>query len=122
MRADLIELIERLKEASEGDHARGCDGRQYSCSCGYDDRIFQAAADAATYLSALSVAPKADRDTTIAALQEELARVREALTKIAGVSEYRDGVGLCQFRPAMSAELAQETAYYALAALGGSDA
>lgn len=23
----------------QDDHARGCEGRQYTCTCGYDDRI-----------------------------------------------------------------------------------
>lgn len=62
-----------------------------------------------------------ERDATISQLQAEVERMREALKKIADVSEYRDGIGLCQFRPAMSAELAQETAYQALFALGGSN-
>lgn len=30
-----MELVERLP----GDHSRGCDGRNYVCSCGYDDRV-----------------------------------------------------------------------------------
>ena len=38
------------------DHARGCQGREYICTCGYDD----------------------ERDRRIEALQAELAKAREA--------------------------------------------
>lgn len=43
------------------DHARGCQGREYVCTCGYDE----------------------ERDRRIEALQAELAKAREALEPFA---------------------------------------
>lgn len=30
------DLVSRLRDQLTGDHARGCQGRSYSCDCGYD--------------------------------------------------------------------------------------
>ncbi|MGX9443895.1 hypothetical protein ACWX0K_15135 [Nitrobacteraceae bacterium UC4446_H13] len=32
------DLATQLREQASGDHVRGCQGRQYSCDCGYDIR------------------------------------------------------------------------------------
>lgn len=32
------DLVERLREYASDDHERGCQGRYYDCSCGYDDK------------------------------------------------------------------------------------
>jgi hypothetical protein len=37
--AELVELAEKAKDLAASDHDRGCAGRCYSCSCGYDDRV-----------------------------------------------------------------------------------
>jgi hypothetical protein len=50
---DVAELIERLREVSEGDHERLCQGREYACTCGYDQRTLDAATEAASRLAAL---------------------------------------------------------------------
>jgi hypothetical protein len=47
------DLIERLKEGTHGDHDRGCEGRQYSCTCGFDQRVWDAGTEAASRLAAL---------------------------------------------------------------------
>ncbi len=44
-------LAARLKQADEGDHERGCQGREYTCTCGYDEAILTAASEASTALT-----------------------------------------------------------------------
>jgi len=35
----MSDIVERLREyALNEDHERGCKGREYSCTCGYDDK------------------------------------------------------------------------------------
>lgn len=36
---DTAALVERLKATADGDHKRGCEGRNYSCECGYDEDV-----------------------------------------------------------------------------------
>ena len=31
-------IVERLRAYANEDHERGCKGREYDCSCGYDDK------------------------------------------------------------------------------------
>jgi hypothetical protein len=49
---DIKALVERLREVKTTDHERLCQGREYTCSCGYDDRIWAAASEAADALEA----------------------------------------------------------------------
>lgn len=51
-----IALIERLKDIYEGDHERGCQGREYDCECGYDEKVFATAKEAAAELTKLRAA------------------------------------------------------------------
>jgi hypothetical protein len=51
---ELGELFERLRAIFRSDdHKRGCQGREYSCSCGYDARIQALAEEAAAALTRL---------------------------------------------------------------------
>ena len=34
----MTDIVERLREYAEDDHERGCAGRCYDCSCGYDSK------------------------------------------------------------------------------------
>lgn len=34
----MSDLVERLRDYAKDDHERGCQGRCYDCSCGYDDK------------------------------------------------------------------------------------
>lgn len=53
----MSELVERLRDIyANDDHARGCEGRTYSCSCGFDDRTFQTAEEAASEITRLQEA------------------------------------------------------------------
>jgi hypothetical protein len=67
---DITALIERLREAKNGDHERLCQGREYTCTCGYDNRIWAAAIAAADALEALHA--------KLAAVAETL-RIEDAL-------------------------------------------
>lgn len=59
-------LRERLRDIyANDDHARGCEGRTYSCSCGFDDRTFQTAEEAESEITRLQqalAAAEAERD------------------------------------------------------------
>jgi len=49
------ELVERLRDYAGDDHERLCQGRNYDCTCGYDERrdpLIAAAADELTALTA----------------------------------------------------------------------
>lgn len=42
------ELVQRLHNIwRDDDHKRGCGGRSYDCTCGFDDRSFETAREAA---------------------------------------------------------------------------
>lgn len=54
------DLVQRLREAVSEDHTRGCQGRQYSCSCGRDislDVLLRAAATEIERLRGVAQAP-----------------------------------------------------------------
>lgn len=49
------DLIERLRTIStHDDHSRGCQGREYSCTCGYDDRWAALTTEAADEIERLT--------------------------------------------------------------------
>lgn len=51
----MSDLVERLQEYASDDHERLCEGRCYSCSCGYDDKrdpLLEEAADRIAQLEA----------------------------------------------------------------------
>jgi hypothetical protein len=61
------DIVERLLNYSKDDHERGCAGRCYDCSCGYDDKrdpLMVEAADEITRLRA-----------RVAELEEALKRI-----------------------------------------------
>ena len=52
----MIDLVERLRGYASDDHERGCQGRYYDCSCGYDgkrDPLIEEAADRIEKLEAV---------------------------------------------------------------------
>lgn len=50
----MTDIVERLNNIwANDDHRRGCQGREYSCSCGFDNRTAKTAEDAATEISRL---------------------------------------------------------------------
>lgn len=56
----LTTLPSRLRKVlSADDHRRGCQGREYACTCGYDDRLIALTEEAAAAIEML----KADRDS-----------------------------------------------------------
>lgn len=54
MTADLGELTARLRGIATTDHERGCDGRCYACSCGWDEENAEIATQAANAIETLS--------------------------------------------------------------------
>lgn len=69
-------LVERLDILIKDDHERGCQGRFYSCTCGYDNDCSQAMQDAKSRIEALEAAlrecsRKSDEPTTIEMIVEQ---------------------------------------------------
>ncbi|RVL48445.1 hypothetical protein CN138_08935 [Sinorhizobium meliloti] len=50
---DRKDLVERLRNISRGDHERGCQGREYVCSCDYDETSWKTAEEAASEITRL---------------------------------------------------------------------
>ena len=49
---DTVALVDRLTRRFDGDHDRGCDGRNYACSCGYSDGMDALCDEAAAVIQA----------------------------------------------------------------------
>ena len=52
----MSDIVERLRDYASDDHERGCQGRCYDCSCGYDDRRNPLLIDAADEIERLRAA------------------------------------------------------------------
>ena len=73
----MSDIVERLLDYSKDDHERGCQGRCYDCSCGYDgkrDPLLKEAADEITRLRAALDKMKRSRDRYRQAWEAEKAR------------------------------------------------
>jgi hypothetical protein len=72
----MSELVERLRAHLGDDHVRGCQGRQYSCDCGYDlktEGFLELAADELERLSRPSPSEDVARlEAEVAALKAEV--------------------------------------------------
>ena len=69
----MTDIVERINDIwANDDHERGCQGREYSCSCGFDNRTAKTAEDAATEITRLrnllSEAEKREREARVKAL------------------------------------------------------
>ena len=58
----MADIVERLRAYAGDDHERGCQGRYYDCSCGYDDK----------------------RDPLLTQAADEIERLRAALAQVEG--------------------------------------
>lgn len=83
------DLVERLNDIwSNDDHARGCQGREYSCTCGFDERTFATAKEAAARIEEL----EAERDFAVASEQasdEYVALQRARIEELEQALEWR---------------------------------
>lgn len=77
----MVDIVERLRSYASDDHERLCQGREYSCTCGYD----------------------AKRDPLLAEAAAKIERLRAALLKIR-----RGSVWHCDIEAFINATLAQE--------------
>lgn len=79
-------IVTGIRDHAEGDHARGCMGRQYSCECGYDhatDQILKIAADRIMELEA-----ECNRWAEASIAEDDRkARWRKALEEIVSMSK-----------------------------------
>jgi hypothetical protein len=49
----MTDIVKRLREYASDDHERGCQGRYYDCTCGYDDKRDPLLDEAATRIAQL---------------------------------------------------------------------
>ena len=54
----MSDIVERLRIYATDDHERGCQGRCYDCSCGYDEKRDPLLKDAANEIERLRIALK----------------------------------------------------------------
>ncbi len=54
----MTDLAQRLRDHASSDHTRGCQGRCYSCECGYDDKTEPLLVEAAAEIERLRAALK----------------------------------------------------------------
>ena len=71
----MTDIVERINDIwANDDHERGCQGREYSCSCGFDNRTAKTAEDAATEITRLrqllSEADKREAEARAKALEQ----------------------------------------------------
>lgn len=66
----MADIVDRLRCYARDDHERGCNGRYYDCSCGYDGK----------------------RDTLLVESADEIERLRAALGSIKWLSADRDNM------------------------------
>lgn len=52
----MSDLVERLRAYASDDHERGCQGRYYDCSCGYDGKRDPLLAETAARIAQLEAA------------------------------------------------------------------
>jgi len=80
-------LVGRLNDIwRDDDHERGCAGRTYNCTCGFDDRTYETAEAAATALKA--------KEAQLAELAAENERLRRELS--ATIAERKRAQEACQ--------------------------
>lgn len=79
----MSDLVERLRDYAKDDHERGCQGRYYDCSCGYDDKrdpLMNQAADRIEQLEEANELMLTDirrTDVDMLAFKAEIERLKE---------------------------------------------
>lgn len=70
----MSDIVERLREYASDDHERLCEGRCYSCSCGYDDKRDPLLVQAAARIEQLEAALRECEATVVTHHAEDVAR------------------------------------------------
>ena len=73
------DIVKRLREYAGDDHERGCQGRYYDCSCGYDDKRDPLMTEAATEITVLRAEVEKMREmqrTVLVEQGKDVARLR----------------------------------------------
>jgi len=76
----MTDIVRRMREYTSDDHERGCQGRCYDCSCGYDAKRDPLLNEAANTIEQLRAALEGAAD--------EIERLRAALEEIVGMEVY----------------------------------
>ena len=87
----MSDIVERLREYADDDHERGCAGRCYDCSCGYDGKrdplLKEAAAEIERLRADLRLAVMSDSETC-KVLEREVERLLKSRNRWA--KKYND--------------------------------
>lgn len=102
-------LVERLDILIKDDHERGCQGRYYSCTCGYDNDCSQAMQDAKSRIEALEAALR------------PFAYALETHEEVGRPYADDDRINIVQEEGCLLAELDESHFYQARQALAGDD-
>jgi hypothetical protein len=76
----MTDIVQQLLDHTQNDHTRGCEGRNYSCSCGYDRQTETLMMIAAVEIDKLESMLYAQED--VAPLYAEIKRLRAVLTDL----------------------------------------
>lgn len=79
----MTDIVERLLDYSKDDHERGCQGRFYDCSCGYDDKRDPLMVEAAKTIASLR-----DENASLASWQCEFTDGKTGLVYAEGGGTY----------------------------------
>jgi hypothetical protein len=112
----MTDIVERLRSYASDDHERLCQGREYSCTCGYDEKRDPLLAEAAAKIERLNrelddvwdalAIQREDNGSfgdAFKRMTAEIERLRAALLKIK-----RGSVWNCDIEAFIDATLAQE--------------
>ena len=70
----MTDIVERLRAVEVTDHERGCQGREYTCTCGWDERVWKTSVEAADEIEKLRAALEATKAKLRIALSTEWSR------------------------------------------------
>ena len=78
----MTDIVERLRSYASDDHERLCQGREYSCTCGYDEKRDPLLAEAAAKIERLRAALVEIEQVALSYVHMKYAKLaREALAE-----------------------------------------
>lgn len=107
----MSDIVERLLDYSKDDHERLCQGREYTCTCGYDDTRDPLLVEAAKTIESLrdelakvnmdndrltrtNQAKREHRDKLLKATSKQAAEIERLRAALRGLVDIEDGPGM----------------------------
>lgn len=89
----MSDIVERLGDIyATDDHARGCRGREYDCTCGYDERSAASAREAAAEITRLRAFITALEDGNMTFVCDELDKAKAENVRLRALVDEARGV------------------------------